>query len=419
MSIYGAMFSGVTGLAAQSQALGMIADNISNVNTVGYKGTSAQFYTLVTQAATHNSFSPGGVQSVPIQAVDKQGLLQSTTSKTDLAIAGDGFFVVNESPTPSIGDEFLFTRAGSFQPDKEGYLVNSSGFYLQGWPLTNGTSLPTNTSTLTSVESINVSSFGGTATASQNLTLSLNLPSTAQVNDVHSATVQIFDSLGNAHDLQIDFTKTAANTWSIALNDPTLASDGTVSGTVDGSARSITFNGDGTPQTITFPDIGITGWSTGANDSTIAVDLGTINTPDGLTQFASDFSLGSVDQDGVRFGSFVGVNIDENGVVTALFDNGEQLAIYQLPMATFANPNGLETATGNVYRQSDRSGDLLLQQANSGGAGKVVASALESSTVDLAEEFTRMITTQRAYSASARIITTSDEMLEELIRIRR
>ncbi|NIR76357.1 MAG: flagellar hook-basal body complex protein [Gemmatimonadetes bacterium] len=235
----------------------------------------------------------------------------------------------------------------------------------------------------------------------------------------YSATVQIFDSLGNAHDLVLEFDKVATNSWEILVNDPVLASTGVTSGTVTSATRSINFNGDGTPSAISFADIDITGWTTGADDSTVAFDLGTVGESDGVTQFAGEFSLSSIDQDGVRFGGFVGVNIDELGTVTAVFDNGEQLPVYQLPITLFANPNGLESVTGNAFRQTDRSGDILLQQANAGGAGTVAASALESSTVDLAEEFTKMITTQRAYSASARIITTADDMLEELIRIRR
>ncbi len=184
------------------------------------------------------------------------------------------------------------------------------------------------------------------------------------------------------------------------------------------ASRSIIFNGDGTPSAITFPAVAISAWTTGANDSSVALNLGTVNTAGGVTQFAGEFALSSIDQNGVTFGGFVGVNIAEDGKVTAVFDNGEQLAIYQLPLALFANPNGLDAVTGNAFRQTDRSGDILLQQAATGGSGSVASSALESSTVDLAEEFTKMITTQRAYSAAAKIITTADEMLEELIRIR-
>lgn len=417
MSIYGAMFSGVSGLNAQSQALGIISDNISNINTVGYKGTSAQFYTLVTQAATKTTFTPGGVQSVPVQGIDRQGLLQGTASKTDIAIAGRGFFVVNEDADPTQGSEFLYTRAGSFQPDEDGNLVNSAGYYLQGWPMTNGV-LPNNTSVLSSVETVNIANFSGTAEPTRNIDLDVNLPSTAAVGDAFTSTVQIFDSLGNAHDIDITYTKAAVNDWTITVSDPVLASTGVVSGTTGAAARSIQFSGDGTPSALTFPDITVTGWTTGANDSTMAVDVGAIGGRDGVTQSASDFAR-DFDQDGVRFGGFTGVNIDEKGVVIAVFDNGEQRPIYQLPLAMFDNPNGLEAVSGNAYRQTDRSGVLVLQLADSGGTGEVTASALEASTVDLAEEFTKMITTQRAYSASARIITTADEMLEELIRIRR
>jgi len=418
MSIYGAMFSGVSGLNAQSQALGIIADNISNVNTVGYKGTSAQFYTLVTQAATATNFTPGGVQSVPVQALDHQGLLQGSASKTDVAITGRGFFVVNEDAVPTQSSEYLYTRAGSFRADKDGNLVNSAGYYLQGWPMVAGV-LPNNTSVLSSVETVNVSNFSGTAEPTQNINVALNLPSTAAVADSFTSTIQIFDSLGNAHDIDITYTKAGVNDWTITVADPVLASTGVVSGTTGVVARSIQFNGDGTPATITFPDITVTGWTTGASNSTVAVDVGTVDEADGVTQFASDFSINSIDQDGVRFGGFTGVNIDHAGVVTAVFDNGEQRPIYQLPLAVFDNPNGLEAVTGNAYRQTDRSGVLVLQQADSGGTGEVVSSALEASTVDLAEEFTKMITTQRAYSASARIITTADDMLDELLRIKR
>ncbi len=419
MSIFGAMFSGVSGLNSNSQALGMIADNISNVNTVGYKGTSAQFSTLITEAPSRTTFTPGGVTSVPISSIDKQGLLQSTSSKTDIAVAGSGFFVVNEAAAAGLGNEFFYTRAGSFAADENGDLINTAGYFLQGWPLANGTTLPTNTTVLTGVQTVNVSTLSGTAQASTNITLGINLPSTAAVAATNSATVQVFDSLGNAHDLQIDFVKAAANSWTINVQDPVLAGTATVSGTVTAAVRGMTFNGDGTPATITFPAIAITGWTTGATNSTITVNPGTVNLADGITQFAGQFSVSELNQDGLPFGQFAGVTIGTDGTVTALFDNGRQLNIYQLPIASFPNPNGLESVNGNAYRQTTVSGNLLLQQANTGGAGAVAPSALEASNVDLAEEFTKMITTQRAYSASAKIITTADEMLEELIRIRR
>jgi flagellar hook protein FlgE len=420
MTINGAMFSGVSGLAAQGQALGIISDNISNVSTVGYKETSANFSTLVTVPATVNSYSPGGVRTKPLAHIDQQGLLQATSATTDIAVVGNGLFVVNEAAVPGPGNDYLFTRAGAFRTDASGDLVNTAGYYLQGWPLDPAGNLPANTTVLSSLQSVNIAGLGSTAVPTTALELGLNLPSTAANGDTHSVTVQIFDSLGNAHDLQIDFVYDSATPeWDITVQDPTLSSSGVVSGTVAAAVRSISFNGDGTPNTITFPDIAITWTATTANPSTISGDLGTAGLTDGVTQFAGEFSVSFIDQDGLRFGAFTNVSIGDNGIVTALFDNGERLDVYQLPIALFANPNGLESRNGNAYLQTQQSGAVLLNQPNAGGAGKIAASTLEGSTVDLAEQFTNMIITQRAYSASAKVINTADEMLEELIRVTR
>ena len=152
MSIYGAMFAGVSGLAAQSNSLSMISDNIANVNTVGYKGVSARFSTLVTQAATQTTHTPGGVQSSPYSYIDGQGLLQGSASGTDLAVAGQGFFVVNEAATPGFGDDFFFTRAGSFNPDQNGNLVNTAGYFLQGYDLRTTTPQPSSSTLLSGVK---------------------------------------------------------------------------------------------------------------------------------------------------------------------------------------------------------------------------------------------------------------------------
>jgi len=420
MSIYGAMFAGVSGLAAQSNALGMISDNIANVNTIGYKGTTARFSTLVTQAATQTTHTPGGVMSSPYAFINRQGLLQGSSSGTDLAVAGQGFFVVNESATPGFGDDFYFTRAGSFNPDQNGNLVNAAGYFLQGYDLrTNPTPAPS-ASTFTGLETVNISNLSGSAAASTGISLGVNLPSTAAVTDSFSVTAQVFDSLGNAHDMDITFTKTATNTWDWAASDPTLDGGATSSGTTVGNG-TITFDTDGTPLTFVpaASTIDITGFTTGASDSTITLDLGSIAGTDGLTQFAGDFTISNIDQDGVRFGNYTGITISDAGIVTALFDNGQRQDIFQLPLGMFRNPNGLESKSGNVYLETNRSGNFQLNLAGNGGAGDIAPAALESSTVDLAEEFTKMIITQRAYSANTKVITTADDMLEELIRVKR
>ena len=419
MSIYGAMFAGVSGLAAQSNALGMISDNIANVNTVGYKGVSARFSTLVTQAATETFHTPGGVTSAPYSFVDRQGLLQGSASGTDLAVAGQGFFVVNEAANPGFGDDFYFTRAGSFNPDQNGNLVNAAGYFLQGYDLLTTTPQPSS-STFTGLQTVNISNLSGSAAATTGITLGVNLPSTAAITDSFSVTAQVFDSLGNAHDMDITFTKTATNTWGWAAANPTLDGGATSSGTATGSG-SISFATDGTPSAFTpaAPSITLTGFTTGAGNATITLDLGTVGATDGLTQFAGNFTISNIDQDGVRFGNYTGITISDQGIVTALFDNGQRQDIYQLPLGMFRNPNALEAKTGNVYLETDRSGNFQLNLAGNGGAGDIAPAALEASTVDLAEEFTKMIITQRAYSANTKVISTADDMLEELIRVKR
>lgn len=420
MSIFGAMFSGVTGLNAQSQSLGVISDNISNVNTVGYKGNIARFSTLVTQQSTRSSYSSGGVQAFPLSMIDKQGLLQASDAPTDIAINGSGFIVVNDNAAGT--GSYLYTRAGSFRVDSNGNLSNSAGLYLQGWPTDQaGVPLTSNTSVLTDLETINLTGLSGTATPTSNISVKANLPATATAGDTHSVTAQIFDSLGAAHNLVLDFAKTAtANQWTLTAGDPTLATDGaTTTGTTTFGPATVTFNGDGTLASISATSMAIAGWTTGATASTISLDIGTAGTANGVTQFSNSFTIGSVEQDGQRFGYFTGIGIDDQGIVTAQFDNGVNQSIYKIPVATFPNNNGLEALSGNAYRASERSGALILRSSGEGGAGEIAPSSLEASTVDLAAEFTNMITTQRAYSANARIITTADEMLEELTRLGR
>jgi flagellar hook protein FlgE len=221
--------------------------------------------------------------------------------------------------------------------------------------------------------------------------------------------------------------------WRLTVNDPTEAQSGTTSGTTafnGGANLDIVFNGngtlagydvdtDGTVDTGTLPNVAVSAWTTGAANSTVAVNMGTQGAADGMTQYANDFTNYFINQNGVRFGTFSGVSIDDDGIVTALFDNGETTAIYKLPLATFSNPNGLSAVSGNLYRESDTSGQVLLNEANTGNAGGVSPNSLESANVDIATEFTNMIITQRAYSASAKIITTADDMIDELIRIKR
>jgi flagellar hook protein FlgE len=498
-----------------------------------------------------NNYSPGGVQQRPFAAVDVQGLFQSSTNATDLGISGDGFFVVNENSGHDGATGFRFTRAGAFNADKSGYLRNTAGYYLQGYRTnqlgdvvdSDNVAFNPDPTVFTNLETIRLNNIGGTAAATENLTFGAIIPAGDDVGDSNTTTIQVYDSLGVANNMQLVWTKAANNQWDLSIDPPTGAAsavlmDGTdvyasvgrldmetlpsvgdtisvtLQGTpttftfiagasagtnvqigvdiattvaslaarlvandgattprfvvnasdssrldivqsttvaTDADASAIVFNaadtagfrqyaaGDVTidaltlePSTTAAVEFDGTGIPTlfnvssitmdlnnGAADLDINFDFGTIGQADGLVQYDSPYNPEFIDTDGAAFGQFSGVTISEDGLVTALFANGDIRPIFKVPVATFPNPNGLGTNTGNVYNQTDISGLFFLRTASSGGAGSVQSSVLESSTVDIAKEFTQMITTQRAYSASAKIISTADEMLDELVRIKR
>lgn len=450
MSLTAAMFSGVSGLAAQSMSMGMIADNISNSNTVGYKDTKAVFSTLVTESATGTTYSPGGVVVHPTMQVDKQGLITASDTDTNMAIAGDGFFVVHTlADTSQTGGNYLFSRAGTFEPDDEGRLRNAQGYYLQGWEIDVDGNIPSNQSDLSALEPVNISGLTGNAEPSSTISLNVNLAKDQTTfgagyvdGDMASGTTaphfvrsfQVYDSVGSAHGLTFNFLKTGTgvtpNQWTVEV---TADIDG--NGVEDAVETGIvTFNSDGsldqatmdalelvTPGSTLNPNMSIN-WAASLGIGTpqaVTLDYGSDDKTDGFTQFAGASELVSSEVNGALFGAFNSVFIDEEGVVIAKFDNGTSKSIYKIPLATFPNPNELINQNGNAYDESPESGTFTLREATMGGAGRVISSSTEASTVDIADEFTKMIVTQRSYSAASKIITTADEMLEELIRIKR
>jgi flagellar hook protein FlgE len=429
MSLFGSLYSGVSGLGAQSRAMSMISDNVANVNTTAYKGAQAQFSSLVTRQDAVNSYSPGGVRAMGKLTIGNQGLIQNSNSPTDAAISGAGFFVVN-TLADGTGEQ-VYTRAGSFAPDFLGNLRTPSGQFLQGWLLdANETVVDVN-----NVATVNVGIVNGLATATTNVRVGANLNADREVhvgaytvNDMADGTVephfsrniQVYDSLGRPQTLTMGFLKTAANEWQVEIYaaDPAMVTAGAVAL----GSGTLTFDGDGSLAGNTLGGAAVAiDWAaaTGANDSSITFDFGTAGETNGLTQFASPTSVAFVLQNGAEVGELNGVRIDELGYVIASFTNGEERRLYQLPLATFANPAGLDPRSGNVFAQTERSGEFNLRVAGRGGAGLLAPSALEAANVDLADEFTKMIVTQRAYSANSRVITTTNNMLEELIQISR
>jgi len=414
----------VTALSAQSSNVSTISNNLANSGTIGYKSTSASFYSLVTGSSSQMNFTGAGVIANPSQNISLQGMIVGTDNTTDLAIDGDGFFVVT---TGVDSDVFAYTRAGDFDTDSDGYLVNSNGYYLQGYPTDENGDVIGGTSAA-NLEAVNLYAVSGTATATTNLAIQANLPATAAVGDSVETSVEIFDSLGVSHSLTLTYDKTAANTWDVTVSNPVMTADSSVSSgttTVTGTS-TIAFNGDGTLASPESLDIAISGWTTGASDSAITYAVGTTDNADGLSQYApsnsdgtAEIEVDTITQDGVRYGSFYSATVSEDGLVYANFDNGVSYPIFQVPLGNFPNADGLEAISGNAYLPTNESGTVTYVTAGTAGSGSVFSGALESSTVDTADEFSKLITAQQAYSAATQIITTAQEMFDDIISAKR
>jgi len=473
MSINSAMLAGVSGLKANSAALAALSDNIANVNTVGYKRSQIDFQTMVTGGSA-GGYAAGGVLARARHFITQEGLLQRTSSSTDLGISGQGFFVTTERAehlTPA--DSRLFTRAGSFSVDTLGYLRNSAGLFLQGWIANSDGEIVVDPSDLARLSSINVGAVGGAAEPTTRAQLNANLLSSQPISPQFASydpvtnsmamydpdlgtgvrpdfeiQVPLSDSKGGKRTVAISFLKTdVPNQWQAEIR--AIPASDVVSGAplANGQIRTgiVAFTQDGrldvdamqalgaaalfpdpAAAILTFgasdasaPGAGEVNWagSLGVDDQVVTFDLNTA--AGGLTQYDSQSVVQAVITNGTAFGNLTDIEISEEGYVTAIFDNGVTRRIAQVAVATFPSPDNLVRVNGNAFRVSQGSGTFNLKVAGSGGAGLIAPNQLEASTVDLSAEFTGLITTQRAYSASSKIITTADEMLEELIRVKR
>ena len=433
MSLYSALYAGVSGLSAQATAMATVADNITNINTVGYKSEEAQFRTLVSGGKIASSYAAGGVAAAPQAMISKQGVLQASGSQTDLGINGSGFFVTRDGT--GADDAVSYTRSGSFKPDDQGFLSNAAGYYLQGWRLDN-LGQYVNNGSLGSLTPVRVSELTGTATPTTKIEMRINLQSTqapytlpyvagnmaaGTIAPHFSRSAQIYDAQGGAHDVTIGFLKTGPNTWLSEIY-AVPASDVTAAGGLLASG-SVAFNPDGSldkagSSPALFGTLAI-GWTNNAGSVPVRMQLGSDGGLDGLTQFGGASAMISSNVDGGMLGNVASVQISKTGIVSAVFDNGATRAVFQLPLATVQNPDGLTRLPGNNYALSDSSGNVAINSPGALGAGEIAASTLEASTVDLAQEFTNMIRFQRAYSASSKIITTVDEMLQEVSALKR
>lgn len=426
MSISSAMQTGVSGLRANSTSVGRISDNIANANTDGYRRSFAQMVTTTTNGNA-TGLAPAGVRAVEGTNVSLDGALRPTGRPTDLAIGGSGFFVVSPTPDELVESNYRLTRAGSFLPDENGYLRNAAGYYLSGFPYSEEGALgAVDRNQFGELETIKIGDVQMMGSETTAITIGGNVPAqqtgAATPGDPFVSSAEYFTPLGVAQRLQFSWQPTGdANSWAVTVNGP----DGGDLGTF-GVAFNANGENAGSPETYDFGALGgadaLTGQLTievGDDNQEITLDFGAPNTFTGMTQFAGDYAPLKIAADGSGTGSLVRTEIDERGDVYGVFDNGKRKALYNIPLAEVANPDGLTTTDGNAFMLSRASGPVRLSEAGSGATGTLTPGALESSNVEVATELTDLIQTQRAYSSNAKIVTTVDEMLDETMRLKR
>jgi flagellar hook protein FlgE len=416
-----AMFSGVSGLRAEGEALGVVGDNIANVNTVGFKSQRAIFQDVLGHsilAGTSSALPGSGVRMGDVQQLFTQGSLTNTGVSTDVALNGDGFLVVGGTVDGITGN--FYTRAGQLTIDNDGFLVNQQGLNVQGYLANADGTLQASISDL-AVPTASLSPFATTeieVTANLDprdpvLTFNIAQPDTTSN---FSSSITVFDSLGTGRTLDVYFNNAGGN-----LYNYTVVADGAE--LAGGTAGTDTIVGSGTLQFNTDGALDFAGGATAGQ--IVALNFGDDITNDGATglggttQFASDSAVSSQAQDGYASGEFSGLAIDGTGLVQGLYTNGQKIAIGRLAVAKFRSNDGLGRAGQNLWIETRDSGTAALGAAGAGGRASVSSGALESSNVDLGEEFVGLIQHQRSFSANSKTITTADEMLQELINIKR
>lgn len=406
----------LSALSAHSTAIDVVGNNLANLNTPGFKASVVSFHDLVTQSLgaglgeTQVGFGVG--RPITLRQFS-QGAIQTSPGELDAAIQGDGFLVVRDD-----SGAILYTRGGHLVADKDGHLRTSTGEKLQGWTEDNGV---LSTSGAIGDIVVPVGTLKAPVTSSR-FSMDLNLDATASTGpppDTFSTSVEAYDSLGTSHVITVKFTKAAAaNQWDYSISIP----NADVTNPATPVTGTLTFDSNGTltdpPVDGTMPNIQITGLADGASD----LDL-TWNLYDGarprLTQYAQPSAVSANEQDGSPAAQLVRVGLGNGGIVLAQYSNGEQKVVGQLAMAAVRNPESLISVGNSNYQLSARSALPAIGLPNTGGRGKIIGGAIESSTVDIAKEFTNLIVLQRGYQANSRVVTTVDQLSQEAINLKR
>ena len=415
----GSLWSGISGLNASAKQMDVIGNNIANVNTVGFKAGTIAFGDILSQSIVGGSGTMQVGRGVDVNAIPTlfgQGSFESTQSATDLAIDGEGFFMVNDSNGAT-----YYTRAGMFNIGKGGYLMDVNGYKVQGYRYSDGK----NTN---AIGDISLSGLQSTPSPSTEFSIGANLNSEAAEGDVFVSAQTVYDSLGGAHTLKMEFTKTAnAGEWQYQAY-----LDGTAS---DTAAATITFDTDGnlkapvadtvlnfnTFQTTPASNPSGATIGDGSNNITWVIDGSTATslTPEVMTGYASPSVNRSLVSNGWASGELQSLSVGSDGVIDGFFTNGQSMAIGQVALAKFTNTLGLKKIGSSLFAATDSSGNALVNKPGTGGLGEISSNSLEMSNTDIAKEFINMITAQKAYQANAKVITTTDQMMSELMNIKR
>ncbi|MDY6971192.1 MAG: flagellar hook protein FlgE [Thermodesulfobacteriota bacterium] len=403
----GSLFAGISGLNANSTAMTVIGDNIANVNTTAFKSNSSSFANILSQSLSGSGGNEigRGVEFWGISPSWSQGSMENTGNATDMAINGNGFFMLRDS-----GGSVYYTRAGEFHFDKNGNLLNNDGLNVQGYSIGS-------TGTLGTITSINVPGESTTPPqATTDFTVDINLDADSATGDTYSCIQTFYDSLGNDISLTITFTKTAnIREWDWDATIPASA------GNVTAGSGTFTFDPDGSLPNGADPTITMTLTNGATTPQTLTWDIydaGGVTNGD-MTQYAAPSTTTFQTQNGYPSGVLRSISVDEAGIVTGAYSNGQLIPLFQVVLADFPSYYGLSKMGRNLYAESLASGQAMPGQPGTGRLGNISPNSIEMSNVDLAQEFVKMITTQRAFQANSRVITTSDEILADLINIKR
>lgn len=428
MSITGSMYTGVSGLSSHSDAMSVISDNIANVNTVGFKASRANFADILGGTIAGDRVGQGS-RIGSVQTLFSNGSLLGTGQATDLALSGDGFFIVDD---PNLGGDPMYTRAGQFIMDEDGYMTDLSGNRVQGFLPDGGGNIGANLDDLL----LNTASLAPTATTE--LSVDANLDAETAVSGVgfdidnpidtsdFSSIVTVYDSLGQPHDLELFFSKTQdapTPAWevNVAVASDDVAPAGPGTRTLLDTA-TLDFNADGTLAANPLASVNVP-WS-GANPGTIALDFGSPTGAggtgaDGISTYAAASATSSLSQDGFGSGDLGGIEVGEDGLINGLYTNGETRSLGQIATARFPSNEGLSDAGGGRFQATNQAGEPTISAPGNGGHGRVLSGSLEASNVDLAQEFVTMIAVQRGFQGNSRSITTADEMLSDVVSLKR